>query len=177
MVYRHRCRVGLLRQKLECEPNSCQSSPPPTSTRAGDRLGVEDWQQGGGVPQLSLSKYFYLPALRTLHLEYFYFAATNSHCADPFSNCLVLNTLVLGYCCLIKETQLFYRLGPHAIFLFLNKIWLQVLANVKILKLNNSVIRKILHDLRSNAISKEDKPPSFLRLESLKVVKPLLLQF
>ncbi|RHN59385.1 putative leucine-rich repeat domain, L domain-containing protein [Medicago truncatula] len=105
MVYRHRCRVGLLRQKLECEPNSCQSSPPPTSTRAGDRLGVEDWQQGGGVPQLSLSKYFYLPALRTLHLEYFYFAATNSHCADPFSNCLVLNTLVLGYCCLIKETQ------------------------------------------------------------------------
>jgi len=32
-----------------------------------------------------------------------------------------------------------------------------------------------VQDLRSNAISKEDQPPSFLRLESLIVVKPLLL--
>jgi len=147
-----------------------------------------------------LPKSLHLPALRTLHLEYFYFAATNSHCADPFSNCLVLNTLVLGYCCLIKDTQVlcisnytlsnltltcvsscqlslstpnlsyFTILGSSIFnqllfsicnFDFLQQVsmrglsydgktsiflgWLQVLANVKILKLNNSVIRTILH--------------------------------
>jgi hypothetical protein len=50
-------------------------------------------------------KSLHLPALRTLHLQYFNFVATHNHCADPFQNCHVLNTLVLRGCSLIEDAQ------------------------------------------------------------------------
>jgi len=52
-----------------------------------------------------LPKSFHMPALRTLHLEYVYFVATHNNCADPFSNCHVLSTLVLDHCFLVEDAQ------------------------------------------------------------------------
>ncbi|KEH38714.1 hypothetical protein MTR_2g079010 [Medicago truncatula] len=53
-------------------------------------------------------KSLHLPALRTLHLQFFNFFATHNHCADPFPNCHVLNTLVLSGCSLIEDAQVLY---------------------------------------------------------------------
>ncbi|RHN59332.1 putative leucine-rich repeat domain, L domain-containing protein [Medicago truncatula] len=50
-------------------------------------------------------KSLHIPALRTLHLQWFHFVATHDHCADPFPNCHVLNTLVLIACSLIEDAQ------------------------------------------------------------------------
>jgi len=145
-------------------------------------------------------KSFHLPALKTLNLERVYFVATHGQCADPFSNCHVLNTLVLSDCSLINDAQVLcisnYTLSNLTIswveacqfslstpnlsyftisgsfifhqllfstcnFSFLQQVsmhglsyvgetsifltWLQVLANVKILKVDNYVIQSILH--------------------------------
>ncbi|AES87349.1 putative F-box domain, Agenet-like domain, Agenet domain, plant type [Medicago truncatula] len=49
--------------------------------------------------------------------------------------------------------------------------WLQVLANVKILKIGYSVIQAIDYEHLANLISKKVQPPHFARLESLTVVK------
>jgi len=143
-------------------------------------------------------KSLHLPALRTLHLEFFDFVATHNHCADPFPNCHVLNTLVLRACSLIEDAQVlcisnqtlsnltisyvsadqfslstpnlssftigpgmsyFSELSSTCNFSFLQQVnmygfsgdreasiflrWLQVLANVKILKFGYSVIETI----------------------------------
>ncbi|RDY02710.1 F-box/FBD/LRR-repeat protein, partial [Mucuna pruriens] len=39
-----------------------------------------------------------LPALKSLHLEHVTFTVNDSDCAEPFSNCHMLNTLVLDHC-------------------------------------------------------------------------------
>lgn len=50
-------------------------------------------------------KSLHLPALESLHLAHFNFAASHNNCAEPFSNCHVLNTLVLSNCSLEKDAQ------------------------------------------------------------------------
>jgi hypothetical protein len=143
-------------------------------------------------------KSLHLPALRTLHLKYFNFVATHNHCADPFPNCHVLDTLVLFGCSLIEDAKVLcisnqtlsnltissvlaeqfslstpslssFTISEIPIFQkllsstcnlsFLQKVimygfsnkgkasiflrWLQVLANVKILKVGNAVLKRI----------------------------------
>ncbi|XP_057446254.1 F-box/FBD/LRR-repeat protein At1g78750-like isoform X2 [Lotus japonicus] len=46
-----------------------------------------------------------LPALHSLHLEYVTFTADDSGCADPFSTCPMLNTLVLDQCNLHRDAK------------------------------------------------------------------------
>ncbi|XP_024636176.1 F-box/FBD/LRR-repeat protein At5g53840 [Medicago truncatula] len=174
-------------------------------------------------------KSLHLPALRTLHLKCFNFVTTHYHCADPFSNCHVLNTLQLKYCSLIDDAQIlcisnqtlsnltisyvladqfslstpnlsFFTISECAIFRqllsstcnlsFLQQVnidyfsggdgkasiflkWLQVLANVEILKVDNGVIQEILREWRSNPISKKAQPPCFSRLKSFIVHRSL----
>jgi len=144
-------------------------------------------------------KSLHLPAVRTLHLKCVNFVATHHQYADPFSNCHVLNTLVLDDCSLSEDAQVLcisnYALSNLTIFCvtpyqfslstpnlshftisgssifhqllfstcnfsFLQQVnmhgpiydgktsifltWLQVFANVKILKVDNYVIQTIL---------------------------------
>lgn len=181
-----------------------------------------------------LPKSLHLPALRTLHLEYFDFVATHDHHVDPFSNLHALNTLVLRCCALIGNAlvlcisnqtlsnltissvlaeqfslstpnlssftiwkiSIFQKLLSSTCNLsFLQQVnidglsegffercskfkdasvflcWLQVLANVKTLKISYSVLQAIDNDHLANLISKKVQPPHFARLESLTVVK------
>ncbi|KAE9621028.1 hypothetical protein Lal_00019490 [Lupinus albus] len=46
-----------------------------------------------------------LMALKTLHLSNVNFTETYNDCADPFSNCKVLNTLVIDHCVLRRGTR------------------------------------------------------------------------
>ncbi|XP_027358434.1 putative FBD-associated F-box protein At5g22720 isoform X2 [Abrus precatorius] len=46
-----------------------------------------------------------LPALTSLHLEHVTFTANDSDCAEPFSSCHMLNTLVLDRCNLHHNTK------------------------------------------------------------------------
>jgi len=83
-------------------------------------INIDAWMREGDLyklikinPLISLKikgyakcpKSLHLPALRTLHLQFFNFVATHNHCADPFPNCHVLNTLVLRCCYLIRHYQ------------------------------------------------------------------------
>lgn len=52
-----------------------------------------------------LPKSLHLPALKNLHLEHVTFAANENGFAEPFSNCLVLNTLVLDRCNLHRDAM------------------------------------------------------------------------
>ncbi|AES87354.1 F-box/RNI/FBD-like domain protein [Medicago truncatula] len=174
-------------------------------------------------------KSLHLPALRTLHLKFFNFVATHDHCAEPFSNCHVLNTLVISGCSLIEDAQVlcisnqtlsnltisyvsadqfslstpnlssftikgsslfhqplastcnlsflqqvtftgmdgYFTIGEASIFLR----WLQVFANVKILKVGSAVLETIHNEFRLNPISKKAQPPRFVRLELFIVYK------
>nr|AFK39089.1 unknown [Medicago truncatula] len=58
-------------------------------------------------------------------------------------------------------------IGEASVFLS----WLQVLANVKILKIGYSIIQAIDNDFTVNDNSKKVEPPCFVRLESLTVNK------
>ncbi|TKY45146.1 F-box/LRR-repeat protein [Spatholobus suberectus] len=54
---------------------------------------------------LILPKSLHLPALKSLRLAYVNFTAGDNDRAEPFSNCHVLNTLVLVSCSLNKDAQ------------------------------------------------------------------------
>ncbi|XP_058732824.1 uncharacterized protein LOC131604400 [Vicia villosa] len=60
-----------------------------------------------GGEKINCPKSLRLPALRTLHLECVSFVATDNHYADPFSNCTLLDVLVLRNCCLNEDAQVF----------------------------------------------------------------------
>ncbi|XP_061358032.1 F-box protein At5g03100-like [Gastrolobium bilobum] len=45
---------------------------------------------------LEIPKYLQLPALKSLHLEYVMFTASDNDCADPFSTCKMLDTLFIS---------------------------------------------------------------------------------
>lgn len=47
----------------------------------------------------------HLPALKNLHLEHVTFAANENGCAEPFSNCHTLSTLVLDRCNLHRDAK------------------------------------------------------------------------
>lgn len=60
----------------------------------------------GVNPSLAiLPKSLHLPALKSLHLECVKFTASDDHSTEPFSNCHVLNTLVLEDCSLYNDAQ------------------------------------------------------------------------
>ncbi|KAG5012861.1 hypothetical protein JHK82_025002 [Glycine max] len=160
----------------------------------------------GVNPSLAiLPKSLHLPVLKSLHLECVKFTASDDHSTEPFSNCHVLNTLVLEDCSLYNDAQVLcisnstlssltisgrgrqlyqivfstpnlkvnidVRLGPskHGKSLMIME-WLQVVANVKILQFCLGALRKMLYEL-SDLISTGPQPPSFVRLESLKINK------
>ncbi|KAH1198792.1 F-box/LRR-repeat protein [Glycine max] len=57
---------------------------------------------------LELPKSLLLPALKTLHLVNMIFTASDNDCAEPFSNCNLLNTLVLQYCSLHNDVKVLH---------------------------------------------------------------------
>ena len=60
----------------------------------------------GVNPSLAiLPKSLHLPVLKSLHLECVKFTASDDHSTEPFSNCHVLNTLVLEDCSLYNDAQ------------------------------------------------------------------------
>ncbi|KAG5007037.1 hypothetical protein JHK85_025579 [Glycine max] len=187
---------------------------------------------GMNYPLIILPKSLHLPALKSLHLQGFNFTATGNDSAEPFSNCYVLNTLVLRFCSLHNDARVLcisnstlsiltilegqtYQIvlstpnlssftirGSSSLQLFstcnlsfLGEVnidvswdghwaekssiissnivrWLVVLAYVKKLSFSRYAFQIILHDF-SNPISMRPEPPSFVRLESLKVIKLL----
>ncbi|KAG5079279.1 hypothetical protein JHK86_003344 [Glycine max] len=177
--------------------------------------------------RIVLPKSLHLPALTSLHLQCVNFTAIDNDCAEPFSNCHLLNTLFLWNCEMhdnakvlrisnstlshlkitsyisFLTTQAFQialstpnlssftiiGFAPHQLssscnLAFLGSVYigvwfvssstfircLQVLANVKILKLSWETLQMILYDL-SNSNSTMPQPPCFVRLESLHVEK------
>ena len=60
---------------------------------------------GMNYPLIILPKSLHLPALKSLHLQGFNFTATGNDSAEPFSNCYVLNTLVLRFCSLHNDAR------------------------------------------------------------------------
>lgn len=58
---------------------------------------LEIWN-GCDLPEIILPKSLNLPALKSLKIGYFKFTATDNDCAEPFSNCHLLNTLFLWNC-------------------------------------------------------------------------------
>ncbi|KAG4941658.1 hypothetical protein JHK87_045529 [Glycine soja] len=65
---------------------------------------LEIWN-GCDLPEIILPKSLNLPALKSLKIGYFKFTATENDCAEPFSNCLVLNSLMLIGCSLHDDAQ------------------------------------------------------------------------
>ncbi|KAH1229393.1 putative F-box/FBD/LRR-repeat protein [Glycine max] len=176
-------------------------------------------------PPLEIPKSLQLPALKSLLLEYVSFTATDNGCAEPFSTCHSLNTLVL--CSLHIDAKVLFISNSNLSILNLKDLkildtiqqkivfstpnlssltitnylgfshqpfsstcnlscleegtihtttyisysvfigWLQLFANVKILKLSYDTLR-ILKDLSNHATTRT-QPPCFARLESLKV--------
>ncbi|KAJ1397221.1 Leucine-rich repeat domain superfamily [Sesbania bispinosa] len=58
------------------------------------------------VPLMTeLPNSLHLPALQTLHLEHVTFTASDNGCAEPFSSCHMLNTLVLDRCNLHRDAN------------------------------------------------------------------------
>ncbi|CAJ1952912.1 unnamed protein product [Sphenostylis stenocarpa] len=53
-----------------------------------------------------LPKSLHLPVLKNLHLQCVIFTASDNDSAQPFSNCHLLNTLVLRYCSLHGDAQM-----------------------------------------------------------------------
>ncbi|KAH1229357.1 putative F-box/FBD/LRR-repeat protein [Glycine max] len=76
-------------------------------------------------PPLELPKSLQLPALKTLRLSRVLFTATDNVCAEPFTTCNLLNTLVLNDCFLHNDAKI----------LFISN------SNLSSLKLNNLKIR------------------------------------
>ena len=56
-------------------------------------------------PIWELRKPLQLPALESLHLENVCFTASCDDCAEPFSSCISLKSLILGDCSLHKNAQ------------------------------------------------------------------------
>ncbi|KAG4983235.1 hypothetical protein JHK87_027984 [Glycine soja] len=59
-------------------------------------------------PPLELPKSLQLPALKSLCLINVLFTATDNVCAEPFTTCNLLNTLVLKYCFLHNDAKILF---------------------------------------------------------------------
>ncbi|KAH1229352.1 putative F-box/FBD/LRR-repeat protein [Glycine max] len=59
-------------------------------------------------PPLELPKSLQLPALKSLCLINVLFTATDNVCAEPFTTCNLLNTLVLEYCFLHNDAKILF---------------------------------------------------------------------
>ena len=59
-------------------------------------------------PPLELPKSLQLPALKTLRLSRVLFTATDNVCAEPFTTCNLLNTLVLNDCFLHNDAKILF---------------------------------------------------------------------
>ncbi|TKY60857.1 putative F-box/FBD/LRR-repeat protein [Spatholobus suberectus] len=60
---------------------------------------------GARDPPLGLPKSLPLPALKSLHLSAVRFTASDDDCAEPFSTCSLLNTLVIEGCSLRNDAK------------------------------------------------------------------------
>ncbi|XP_024628768.1 F-box/FBD/LRR-repeat protein At1g16930 [Medicago truncatula] len=172
-----------------------------------------------------------LPSLKILHLLDFTFTTSDNGCAEPFSKCKMLNTLVIISCHLQDDAQALcisnsevssLTIGSNNLYVkedrnykvvfstpkltsltingppsfeapsasnlpFLEEVyidyityyykpyegrvmisWLQLLANVKIMKLSSDALDLILLALKMTG-SVAIQPPSFVKLKSLKV--------
>ncbi|KAK7315014.1 hypothetical protein VNO77_33546 [Canavalia gladiata] len=58
--------------------------------------------------EIVLSKSMQLPALKTMCLAHAKFTATHNDCAEPFSNCPVLDTLILSHCYLHSDAKVLH---------------------------------------------------------------------
>ncbi|RDY02706.1 FBD-associated F-box protein, partial [Mucuna pruriens] len=176
-------------------------------------------------PYWKLPKSLQIPALKTLNLVNIRFASSNNDCAEPFSTCNLLNTLVLKNCTLDRDVKVLcisnsnlssfklhdsFRQKPYNIVLstpnlrsltitdsccrcrqlsstcnlsFLEEVnievifneysssilsWLPLFSNIKKMTLSMDIL-KFISDVLSHSHSTKTQPPSFVRLESLKV--------
>ncbi|KAG4991453.1 hypothetical protein JHK87_024910 [Glycine soja] len=162
---------------------------------------------GMNYPLIILPKSLHLPALKSLHLQGFNFTATGNDSAEPFSNCYVLNTLVLRFCSLHNDARvLCISNSTLSILTILEGQTYQIVLSTPNLSsftirgssslqlfstCNLSFLGEVNIDVSwdghwaekssiissnidfSNPISMRPEPPSFVRLESLKVIKLL----
>lgn len=102
--------------------------------------------------------------------------STPNLCSFTILNSLIFEQVLSSTCNLsflqqvnVDGFKYTWNLGNGKSSVFLS--WLQVLANVKILKIGYSVIQAIENDFTENDNSKKVQPPRFVRLESLTVNK------
>jgi len=67
-------------------------------------LNLDFWHNSNNVMTM-LPKSLNLPSLKTLHLQRLTFTTSDDGCAEPFSACNMLNTLVIICCYLQDDTQ------------------------------------------------------------------------
>lgn len=98
----------------------------------------------------------HLPALKYLHLEHVTFAANENGCAEPFSNCQALNTLVLDRCNLHRDAK-FLEISNSKLSCLTIGSTIQEVAYKVVLSTPNlnslTVMRDLIHQVSASDLS------------------------